>query len=86
MIVGMAKPDISYPCRWVYRVIGGRAEVLRQAVTDVLGDHEHVLTPSNTSRNGKYASLRLEVVVADDDQREGIYRALCSHESIRIVL
>jgi len=82
----MEKPQIHYPCNWVYKVIGADADGLREAVAEVMGGQAHTVTPSNTSRTGKYSSMRLEVVVHDEERRVGIYAALDAHDCVKIVL
>ena len=82
----MEKPEITYPCRWGYRVIGTGREAIRAAIDEVVGDHDHTLEPSNTSASGKYVSYRLEVLVADEAHRVRIYEALGQFACIKIIL
>ena len=79
-------PDIEYPCRWPYKVVGASEARLRDAVRGAVGDAEHTLVLSNTSRTGKYVSLALEVLVFDDAQRLTIGRLLHEHVDVRLVL
>ena len=82
----MDKPEISYPCRWGYRVIGTGHEPIRAAIDEVVGDHEHTLEVGNTSSGGKYVSYHLEVLVHTEASRLGIYEALSEFACIKIVL
>lgn len=80
------KLELEYPCHWTYKIIGSVKEDLRQAVKEVIGDLDHILTFSNNSKTGRYLSLKLEMVVQSEAQRVGIYQALSQHAAIKIVL
>lgn len=84
------KPDISYPCRWRYRVIGEGDQDIRAAIAAavraVLDDDEHEIEPSHTSRSGRYISLQLSVVVNDERQRLELGASLQSSTAVRYVL
>ncbi|MEZ5990249.1 MAG: DUF493 domain-containing protein [Planctomycetota bacterium] len=78
------RPFIVYPCRWEYRVIGQDREALVAAIRTVVGDLDHVLADGN--RSGKYLSLSLELVVADEDQRNALFVALKRQGAVIMVL
>ena len=80
------QPEIEYPCRWSYRIIGTSDEAIRAAVVEVVGDTEHALHASNESRGGKYVSLRLTLTVVDDDHRLRIYRRISRAECVKMIL
>lgn len=80
------KLELDYPCRWDYTVIGRDEPKMRDAIAEIVGDSEHTLRPSNTSRTGKYTSLALQVVVADDQMRIEIFHALRGHDDVMMVL
>jgi len=82
----MEKPRIDYPCTWSYKVVGADAAALDLAVAEVMGEQVYTICASNTSRTGKYVSVRVETVVHDEENRVGIFMALGAHESVRIVL
>ncbi len=82
----MDKPKIDYPCPWVYKVIGADAAALHAAVDEAIGEQAYTIAASNTSRTGKYVSMRVEVVVRDEENRVGIFTALGEHPCVRIVL
>ena len=79
-------PEIEYPCRWSYRIVGTCADTIRALVLDVAGDAEHELRPSRASSSGKYVSFHLEVLVRDELHRHDVFHALAAHETIRYVL
>jgi hypothetical protein len=79
-------PDIDYPCRWTYRIIGKDEGALRSLVAALLEEREHYLELSNRSRGGRYTSLRLQVTVSDEADRKGLFASLSSHSAVKIVL
>ena len=80
------RPEIDYPTTWSYQVIGSDEALVRAAVASVVLEREHSLRLTNTSRTGKYISLRLELTVADEDDRLAVFEALAAHAHVRIVL
>ncbi|RKY20150.1 MAG: hypothetical protein DRQ55_08570 [Planctomycetota bacterium] len=80
------RPDIEYPCRWRYRVIGRDGLTLRAVVATLLGDREYTVADGNTSRSGKYRSIDLNVLVPDEDTRLSIFYQLSWHEDVAFVL
>lgn len=77
---------LEYPCPWVYKVIGADGEQLRIAIGEILGERERLVTPSRTSRSGKYQSLDVEVVVRDEADRNAFYAAFKGHAAVIMVL
>lgn len=86
MSTGRRKPDIEYPCRWVYKIIGPDEEALRTAARQVLQDLPHTVELSNTSATGRYCCLNVEATVADETARTSLYELLKNHPAVRIVL
>jgi len=82
----VGKPEVSYPCRWGYRVIGTCAEATRAAIDEVVGDNDHRLELARTSATGRYVSFHLDVLVRDEPHRISIYDALSEFTCIKIVL
>jgi putative lipoic acid-binding regulatory protein len=80
------KPDLTYPCPWVYKVVGADPDALRQAIAAVVGPRRHTVTPSRTSANGKYHSLNLALEVRDEAERLTLYDGLRRQPAVRIVL
>lgn len=77
---------LTYPCQWIYKVIGSGQEQIRGAIAEVVDGRDYVVTLSNWSRTGKYCCLNLEMTVESEEIRTGIYTALKNHPLIRIVL
>jgi hypothetical protein len=80
------KPKIDYPCPWLFKVIGfGSAEV-EDAIRETIGGDPCKITASKKSSGGKYHSVNLEMEVVSEEHRNGVYRELCEHVSIKYVL
>jgi len=82
----MCKAQIEYPCLWLYKVIGPDREKLHQALLEIASDGPCDISPSNSSRTGKYHCLNLEMTVQSEEERNSIYLALKSHPQVKIVL
>ena len=80
------KPEMDYPCQWGYKVIGTEDAGLRSAITEIVQDIPHSVTPSNRSISGKYICLNVEILVLNEDQRLTIYEGLRRHPAVKIVL
>lgn len=80
------KPQIDYPCKWPYKIIGDSIEKMISAVEEVVADLEYDLTPSNISRKGKYFSLNITVVVSSETMRDLIFQNLNKHPAIKYVM
>lgn len=81
-----AKPDLPYPCRWVYKIIGTDEGALRSAIAEIVQAREHVVTLSRRSAAQNYCCLNVEVLVHNEQDRVGIYEALRAHPAVRLVL
>lgn len=84
--VDKTRPDIQYPCRWTYTLIGRDEAAMRSGVSGILGDVEHVIRVSKRSAGGRYTSLVLEVTVADEPARIRLYESLSAHAAVLVLL
>ncbi len=82
----MKKAEIEYPCSWPYRIIGQDDQAMRAAAELIIGNKEYKIDISRSSRGGKYISLVVETVVADEQERLRIYNGFCEHADIKMVL
>jgi len=80
------RPEIVYPCRWSYRIVGTSAAAIRALVAEVAGNAAHALEPSRASASGRYVSFHLTLHVRDEDHRLEVFHALAAHASVRYVL
>lgn len=85
-------PTIDYPRPWDFKIIGTNEPSLRAAVQQCLtaclpdDGREYELQPSRTSRDGRYLSLHLRLVVQDQAERDAIFLALGDHDDVRLVI
>ncbi len=82
----MEKIVIDYPCLWSFRIIGRDEELMKSAVAECMRQTEYLLTASHTSRSGKYVSLNLETVVADESALNRIYMDLKNLSCVTLVI
>ena len=82
----MDKLQISYPCLWLYKVIGFDREKLHRALLEIVNEESCDISFSNSSRTGKYICLNLEVNVKSEEERNSIYMAIKGHPQVKIVL
>ena len=79
------KPEITYPCLWLYKVIGENATALTRAITTVCPGQVSIAASKNSS-GGKYCSLNVEIEVADETSRLTIFQNLKNHLAVKMVL
>ncbi len=80
------KPEIIYPCSWQYKLIGMNKDAIQQAILEIIADHNHTITHSNTSSSGKYISLNLELEVLSEKHRDGFFFKFREHAHIKFVI
>jgi len=81
-----AKPDIDYPCPWLFKVIGFNGQEIELAIAEVVGAVPFTVTASKSSSGGKYHSVNLEMEVTSEENRDSIYQDLSAHRAIKVVL
>ena len=70
------KPEISYPTFWEYKVVFNADEDARAAIYGVVGTRQHKVEFSKFSRDKKYASYDLSVLVLNEQERLEIFSGL----------
>jgi putative lipoic acid-binding regulatory protein len=80
------KPEIKYPTKWDYKIIGSSVEDMLKAVEEAIVGLDYQVTPSKISKNEKYFSLNITVVVPSEILRDLIFQKLTSHPDIKIVI
>ncbi|MGD0819611.1 MAG: DUF493 domain-containing protein [Desulfomonilia bacterium] len=80
------KPEIHYPCRWVYKLFGTDQEKMREAVVRTITGSDYTLTPSRSSRHKKYHSMNLDIMVMNEQDRTKIYQALVNRQAFVLIL
>ena len=82
----MDKPQIEYPCRWQYTVVGENERLLREILLLACAPNEVAINVSHRSSGGRYVSLKAEVTVNSEEERISIYRQIQSNSEVRFVL
>jgi uncharacterized protein len=85
-ISNSSKPDIQYPCRWQFRLIGESREAILDAIHTSVDIAACEIAEGNASSSGRYLSLNLELTVNDEAERLQFYQVLSKHPAIRVVL
>lgn len=80
------KPEINYPTKWEYKIIGSNVNEMIKAVESIVNDLKYDITPSNISKKGKYFSLNLLVFVSSEMERDKIFQELTNHLAIKFVI
>lgn len=82
----MDKLQISYPCQWLYKVIGFDRKQLHQALLEVVGNKPCTISFSNSSSTGKYHCFNFEIIVKSEEERDAVYMSLNKHPQVVKVL
>jgi len=80
------KPVIEYPTKWEYKIIANDVDKLLKAVEGAVPGLEYEITPSNISKNEKYYSLNVTVVVSSEVVRDLVFQKLSEHTDIKLVI
>jgi putative lipoic acid-binding regulatory protein len=86
----MAEPALAFPCDFPIKVMGRKERGFAQTVTDIVLKHAQDFDPATVemrpSRQGKYLSVTCVVRATSREQLEALYRELCDHSSVVMVL
>ena len=74
------KAKIDYPTHWEYKVIFDASDEAEAKVKNIVKDREFKLVFSKFSKDKKYASYDLAVLVLSEEERLEIFTAL-KHEA-----
>ena len=80
------KAELSYPRQWGFKLIGKDKEKLHAAVKEVMGEKEHLCSPGNASRTGKYHSYNASCHVKSKEERDRLFKAFQDHDDVEIVI
>ena len=79
------RPEIEYPTSWQYKIIGSDVEEMLSAVAESIKGLDYEVSPSNVSKNEKYFSLNVSLIVPSEVVRDIIFQNLAKHPAIKIV-
>jgi uncharacterized protein len=81
---------LAFPCEFPIKVLGRRQAGFAQAVVDVVKRHapefDAATLEMRASREAKYLSLTLTIHAISREQLDGLYRELCDHPMVTMVL
>jgi putative lipoic acid-binding regulatory protein len=81
---------LAFPCEFPIKVLGKRQAGFAQAVVDVVKRHapefDAATLEMRASREAKYLSLTLTIHATSREQLDGLYRELCDHPMVTMVL
>ncbi len=80
------KLELTYPCQWNYKVIIESHVEISAVTASVLGERDHTVRKSNNSKNGKYKSHNVSLLVHNDDDRHEIFQQFKCHDNVKMVL
>jgi len=83
-------PVLAFPCEFPIKVMGRTQAGYAQAVTEVVRRHAPDFDPATlemrSSREGKYLSLTCTIRAVSREQLDELYRELCDHPMVTMVL
>lgn len=83
-------PVLAFPCEFPIKVMGLTQAGYAQAVTEVVKRHAPDFDPATLemrpSREGKYLSLTCTIHAVSREQLDELYRELCDHPMVTMVL
>ena len=80
------KLELDYPCNWKYKLVIRKEQNIKKIIKEVLDEREHGVQPSKVSKEGKFKSYTLELLVHNDEDRKALYQVLGDHEHIKMVV
>ena len=88
----MSEPEslLAFPCDFPIKVLGLRQHGFAQAILEVVKqyspDYDPATVEMRSSREGKYLSLTITVKATSREQLDNLYRDLCDHSMVSMVL
>lgn len=79
------KLKLEYPCLWQYKIVVLKDEKVEDTVISVV-NREYKLKESKNSKNGKYKSFNLELLVDSEEDRVSIFNQFKKCSDIKMVL
>jgi putative lipoic acid-binding regulatory protein len=81
---------LAFPCDFPIKVMGRKERGFAQTVTDIVRRHAPDFDPATVemrpSRQGTYLSVTCVVRATSREQLDALYRELCDHPSVVMVL
>lgn len=80
------KPEIEYPTRWGFKLIGRDKEALLSCIKEAMGEKEHLCSLGNTSRTGKFTTYNASCEVESQEERDRIFKYFQDHKDVEMVI
>ncbi|MBD3790378.1 MAG: DUF493 domain-containing protein [Campylobacterales bacterium] len=80
------KPQIEYPTRWGFKLIGRDKEALLKCIKEVMGNKEHLCSVGNASKTGKFQSYNASCEVESKEERDRIFKYFQDHKDVDMVI
>jgi putative lipoic acid-binding regulatory protein len=81
---------LEYPCDFPIKILGHTQAGFAQAVLEIVRRHapdfDGATMEMKTSKRGKYLSVTCVVRATSREQLDGLYRELCDHPMVVMVL
>lgn len=81
---------VAYPCDFPIKVLGQTRAGFAQAILEVVRRHapefDGAAMEMRSSKRGKYLSLTCVIRAKSREQLDGLYRELCDHPMVVMVL
>jgi putative lipoic acid-binding regulatory protein len=77
---------LEYPAEWEYRVIGSDQEAIRAVIARVMAGREHVVLEGRKSREGRWVSVHVQLVVESAEVRDRLHQELVADPAVRLVM
>jgi len=77
---------IEYPAHWNYKVVGRDKFALKRVINEAIFEMDYTIKESKSSRNGKFVSLNVDVVVHSEEERKSTYELLTKLEGVLQVI
>ena len=78
--------EITYPCEWAIKVIGSDEKAMCAIADSIIKGAAYTVSPSNTSRTGKYVSIKIKLTLFSSEEKNDIYEKFSKHKEIKFVL
>jgi len=78
--------ELSYPREWGFKLIGKDKDKLKEAIKEVMGEKEHLSSPGNASRTGKFHSYNASCNVESKEERDRLFKAFQDHDDVDVVI
>lgn len=81
---------LEFPCAFPIKIMGRRADGFAQTIVEIVGRHapdfDAATLEMRSSSAGNYLSLTATVNATSRDQLDALYRELCAHPMVAMVL